>query len=148
MLPKLKVGLLLFYKYARPCLEHLEFTKKINPDDAEKIQEISEEKIEPSKSILKRCFKEAVSNYKKSCKKDGFEANFSPESVGNYWQHRHGHTGDCAVRIVTIVMIDEIGRIFATCDGKQIPVLNPYKLELGFGKSFFIHRSTIVEQAE
>jgi hypothetical protein len=147
MLPKLKAGLLLFYKYARPCADDLEMTGKIQPADFAKIKGMASGEIEPSKSLLKRCFRSAVSNYKKSCRENQFEANFSPESVADHWRHHHGHTDDCAVKIATIFLVNG-EQIKAAIDGEEKPVINLYGFKMKRGDDFFVHRRVLIERAD
>lgn len=147
MLPKLKEGLLLFYRYTRACLDYQEITGKMSADDAQKIKDMADGKIEPSKSLLKKYFRGAMSNYKKSCLANGLEANFSPESVENHWRNCHGHTDDCAVRIGVIYLVDD-NMVKATINGQELHVINLYGFKLRRNDKFFIHRRVLVERAD
>lgn len=140
-------GSLLFAMYGLPCLDHQVMTKKVKAEHAERLKKAVENKANPSKKLLRHCFQSALSNYRKFCRKNFLEMDFSFDSVAKYWRENHGHEGDCAVRIATVHLAGT-DFVRAVIDGKDLPVINLYNFKLQFGDRFFVHRRVLIERAD
>ena len=136
-------GLLLFLRLAWPCKKGKLKTRKITPDDSEHLDSLVYNHRAPTIHFLEKCFHSAVNDYRGSCEKDGYDADFSFDSVLNHWRYHHNnnHYGDCATTEPTIVDISK--NIKVIVGSRMIKVKNPYNLELQVGDTILVHMRTI-----
>ncbi len=130
------------------CLKKKYAAGLISEEDFNEFQACLREDIEPSVELINRCLPNAVKSYFKYCEAKGIKADWSYESVGDYWLNGHGekqgHIGECATRTVVVLSIRD-GIISA---GLKSPLSNPYNLELEPLMEAVIHYWQIVEIAE
>jgi hypothetical protein len=144
MLPKkMKSGRRIFLEFAWQCaLYRLTVEKDMSQSDYDVQQMLIENDDSPLIQLLKKCYPDAVESYRETCKIKGYKANFSRKSVIYYWCYCHKE--ETPTEIVSIIMRDDRGGILVSCNGKKIIVFNPFDLELGIGKEFFVHNGAIV----
>jgi hypothetical protein len=148
-----KEGVLLFSRYAFVCAEEklLRGDKRMSRWDFDWLKMIVEKKCQPNVVLLVYSFSNAHKSYQECqlCRESGFRADFSRQSVSYHWQNHHGHTGDCAVKIVPIVsVIDTTSNLAVVIDGKIVCLPNIYNLDLKKGDKVSLHKNLPIEKVD
>lgn len=141
-------GLLLFLWYASPCVEFQTRKNNISVENRERLFFHLINGTNPSRALLKRCFKGAVSGYHQTCEELGIPANFSRESVIYHWRFNHGHEGRCKVRFGEIETVYPGMVVVKTESGlvQSITCLNPFwKGNIWVGDLVTVHHLTVIE---
>jgi hypothetical protein len=130
-------GPLRFLHFAGVCAEKRFLDGLIGKDDLEKIKWHLENKVKPEIEFLKRCFPNAASKI----------TDWSSASVADYWHNHHGHTGDCAVKVATVIsVINATGNVLLLCDGQHLYKPNIFKLDLKKGDEVYLHGLIPIEK--
>ncbi len=144
---KVASGSQIFLRYAFwPRIEEKMKLGKIDQCTYEILRMLIKEADVPPILLLEKCFPGAVEKYRQFCVGKGCEANFSRESVTDYWHNYH--KGPTSMKSAVVCMVDNDKGVLVVIDEKTEIVLNPYKLSLKKGELVFTHNSAIVEKAE
>jgi hypothetical protein len=141
-------GLLLFLRYASPCIEFQTRKGNIEPKDRDRLLAHLENNTSPSRRIMRRCFKGAVAGYHRTCKKMGIPADFSLGSVAHHWRYNHGHEGRCAVKFGEVEAVHPNMTIAKTESGlaQSYTFLNPFWEDSTWvGDLVTVHHLTVIE---
>lgn len=131
----------LFLRYAWPCANDRLHAGLINQRDFDELEILVKRSAEPGVILLALCFPNAVRELRNFASEDNMW--FSCE-VEKFWRHNHGHEGDCAVRMLTVVGIK--GQMVAT--GLAKPFVNLYGLKLEIVDTISVHRGVVIEKIE
>ena len=122
-------GLQLFLHYILPCLEGKLLKNLMLIEDYDRFIFHIQDKTDPSPEFLEQHFPDAVRSYRETCGRESVEANFSFASVAKHWRYNHGHEGNCAVKIATVLSVTGV-RVSVISDGKTFDVVNFFGLPL------------------
>jgi len=136
----------LFLRYAWPCAEDKLRAGKISEEDFHRLEMLVKGRLIPPIKFLEHCFPNAVQKMREFAKPYITAKLFNYWIVKTFWREHHSHEGDCAV---VSAIVGHIGQLILVCDRKEnIPVLNPYEIEIGIGDLVYVHRRVICEKVE
>ena len=141
-------GLLLFLRYASPCIEFQTREGNITPENRERLLAHLRNNTNPTRALLKRCFRGAVSGYIQTCKELGVPADFAYESVAYHWRYNHGHEGRCAVKFGEVEVVYPHVAVVKTesGSGQNFTFLNPFwEKNTWVGDLVTAHHLTVIE---
>ncbi len=132
----------LFLYYAFPCVQAREIMGKISPEHSQQLTTWVKQGLQPTRRRLKFCFPHAFRALRRLAWANN-RPTWSLINVQDYWHNHHGHEGDCAVQLVTVVNLNKI----VTVDNStgQLPVVNLYGLHLQVGSKVRTHNRFIIE---
>ncbi|MBT4849485.1 hypothetical protein HON36_01395 [Candidatus Parcubacteria bacterium] len=134
----------LFLRYAFPCVQAREIMGKISPKHSQELTTWAIQDLQPTRRRLKFCFPHAFRALRQLARANNRQT-WSLINVQDYWRSNHGHEGDCAVQLVTVVNLNKIVTVNNGAD--QLPVVNLYGLHLRVGDKVYTHKRCIVELA-
>ncbi len=123
---------LVFFHYAWPCAEDLLAAGKITLSAYNELKFSVVDNLPPNVYILEHCFPHA------------FNACLKFDTAAEYWEHHHGHDGDCAVRCGKVRSI-WTNRVMVVLSGEPVHCFNIYRYYLHVGVEVFVHRRVIAE---
>lgn len=135
----------LFLRYAFPCVGDRLHAHLINRLNFELLKSLVKDGGEPRISLLRKCFPNAVKSLETFARIKK-KKMWAIRTVAKFWRHHHGHEGDCAVRLLTVVAVDNV-RLNASVE-PGFTVKNFYALDLREGDKVFIHRRVVIEKAD
>lgn len=142
-------GLKQFFRYVLPCLENLLLERKICQDDFDYAILLMRKNHEPELAFLEKCFKIPVKCYKEYCAERKISPDFSYESVSDFWQNHHGHDGDCAVKIGTVISVTFItSSVLVECGKENIYTPNIFNLDIKKNDKVTIHKKILIQKIE
>ena len=138
-------GGMLFLYYAFPCVQVREMMGKISPEHAQQLTFWVMQGLQPTRRRLKFCFPHAFLAMRQLARVNG-QPTWSLANVQDYWHNHHGHEGDCAVQLVTVLVINN-KTVTIDNGANQLVVINLYGLSLQVGDQVYTHKRCIIELA-
>lgn len=137
----------LFLRYAFPCALDKMIQNRISPEFHGDLERALTVKT-PRRGPLKYCFPHAFKAMREWAESIGRRSElWNLENVANYWRHHHGHTGECAVELVTALGDSDLLVPVRLSDGREFPAVNQYKYAFKAGAQLYIHRRCVAEVA-
>jgi len=125
-----------FLRFAWPCAENKLNAKKITNEEFFALGLLITQKLTPEIEFLEHCFPDATKHLK----------NWSREEVADYWHNRHGHEGDCAIKIATIKDLIDLKIVLVLCENNFFTAINFYDLNLQVDAEVYLHHRVIIEK--
>ncbi|MFH0804233.1 MAG: hypothetical protein V1896_01375 [Candidatus Zambryskibacteria bacterium] len=136
-------GLLLFLRFAGPCMEDLRLANKISEKDFQVLEKHLRNKTSPKISLLRKNFPNAVRNHL-ALSKAKEKKEWSSGTVYKTWRYHHGHESECAVRVGIVDFITNNIVFVVFGEESSVPCSNSYHRGLKVGEKVLVHRRVVV----